>query len=269
MVKSKRNIIIYGTIFLGVLGCFVMYIFLSRNTAYIEVKYEIKYPSDTLFTLQEFSSYVDKVNPLILGKKFTDINLSVYEKNIETYPYISDAEVVNNRGILVVKAIQEKIIARVLNNKDEWFWLAQSGKFVPKTKKNPGRILVINGNINEGYSKDNNISRIKQGKNAENYPSLILAWKIACFVSDDLFWQAQISQIYINEKYQIELIPTVGEHAILFGSVSKHENIDEVIKKKFSYLKRLYEDGFKITGWDRYKLINMKYGREIPCEKRE
>ena len=272
MVKSKRNIIIYTLFAFAVIGCFVSYNILSRNKKYVDIKYQIQYPSDTLFSQQEFSRFISTVYPSsVIGKPFDSVNLSVFEKTIETYPYICDADVINNRGTLLIKATQEKIIAKVLNNKDEWFLLAESGKLVPKTKNNAGRITVINGNINEGYVNNCfvfNVDTLRQNKEEGKYSSLRIAWKIACFVEKNPFWKAQISQIYVNEKQEIELVPTVGEHVVLFGSVYRHENIDEVIKKKFDNLKNLYIDGFKITGWEKYKLINLKYGTEIPCERK-
>lgn len=263
---NRKNIfyVVFAVLFVA---CFVFYALSSGDKKYGKIKYQIEYPSDTLFSEAEFSRYIATVYPSIIGKVFDSVNLSAFEKKVEKYPYISDADVINNRGTLVVKAVQEKIIAKVFNNKDQWFLLAESGKLVPKSKNNAGRIIVINGNISQSYIKDSIIyASDRQGKT--KYFPLHIAWKIACFIEKDPFWKAQIGQIYINDSQEIELVPTVGEHVVLFGSIYKHENMEEVIEEKFDNLKSLYIEGFKITGWDKYKTINLKYGTEIPCEKR-
>ena len=69
-------------------------------------------------------------------------------------------------------------------------------------------------------------------------------------------------------KQEMELIPTIGEHVILFGKISTVKNIDEEIKQRFTNLKNLYIEGFRITGWDKYKSINLKYETRIPCERK-
>ena len=264
---SKKNIIIYSLFAIVFVACFVFYSILSKGKAYKNMVFDIEYLSDTLFTEEEFSQYVVKVHPPIIGKLIDSVNLSIFEREIETFPYISNADVINNRGTLIIKAQQEKIIAKIFNNKNEQFYLAESGKLVPKSKNTAGRLIVINGNIDKQYSnnyfvhKDSNL-----GKNKDFI--LYIVWKMTCFIENDPFWKAQISQIYVSEGQKLELIPTIGEHVILFGDIASAENIDEVIKQRFENLKNLYIDGFKITGWDKYKSINLKFGTEIPCEMR-
>ena len=97
---------------------------------------------------------------------------------------------------------------------------------------------------------------------------MCIVWKMVCFIENDPFWKAQISQIYVNEGQNLELIPTIGEHVILFGNVAFADDIDEAIRQRFENLKNLYVNGFKITGWDKYQSINLKHGTEIPCERR-
>ena len=86
-------------------------------------------------------------------------------------------------------------------------------------------------------------------------------WKLAQFIENDAFWKAQIAQIYINLQQEMELVPVVGDHIILFG---KSKNIEE----KFKNLKYIYTKGFNISGWNKFSSINLKFGNQIPCEKR-
>ncbi|MDR2407378.1 MAG: hypothetical protein LBE13_04605 [Bacteroidales bacterium] len=263
---NKRNTVIYIIFGMIFIGCFVFYTILSKEQKYDKIVYKIEYPSDTLFTEKEFDRYVSKNYPSIVGNPFDSVNLSMLEKRIETYPYISNADVINNRGTLIIKATQDKIIAKIFNNRNEQFFLAESGKLVPKTKNTAGRILVVNGAINRRYAV--NYFVYNEDKNKSKFSTLNLVWRIAIFIEKDPFWKAQISQIYVNDKQELELIPTIGEHVVLFGNVNANENVDAVIKQRFDNLKHLYIEGFKITGWNKYTSINLKYGTEIPCKRK-
>ncbi len=50
------------------------------------------------------------------------------------------------------------------------------------------------------------------------------------------FWSEQIVQIYVNRKGEYELIPRVGAHQILLGSMEQWE-------KKLRNLELLYRQG--------------------------
>ena len=262
---SKKNIILYSLFACIFIACFVFYSILSKDKKYTNMVFDIDYPSDTLFTEKEFSQFVATAYPSIIGQLIDSVDISAFEKKIETYSYISNADVINNRGTLLIKATQEKIIAKIFNNKNEQFYLAESGKLVPKSKNTAGRVIVISGNINKKYEENYFVYKYKE---KTTHSILHILWKMACFIEQDVFWKAQISQIYVNAEQEMELIPTVGEHVILFGNISSAENLEEVITQRFDNLRNLYVDGFKITGWDKYKSINLKYGTEIPCEKR-
>ena len=260
---GTKNIIIYSVFALVFIACFVFYSVLSRDKKYSEIVYRIEYPSDTLFTEKEFSQYVDKICPSIIGRLIDSVELPDLEKKIEKYPYISNADVINNSGTLIIKAEQEKIIAKIFNNKGEQFYLAESGKLVPKSKNTAGRILIANGNISKRYEADFFVTDTLKNKSK----SLLDIFKMACFIENNPFWKAQISQIYINNKQEIELIPTIGDHVILFGNISSADNMNEIIKQRFDYLRILYIEGFKITGWEKHKTINLKYGARVACER--
>ncbi|MDR1878956.1 MAG: hypothetical protein LBQ64_05265 [Bacteroidales bacterium] len=266
--KRKISYILFPCIFIG---CFVVYAYLTKGQRFEQIEYSIEYPSDTLFVKEDFSQYINSHCPVVIGKLFDSVNLSTFEKKVEEYPYISNADVIHNKKTLIVKAKQEKIIAKITNRRGEEFLLAQSGKLVPK-RKNSGRIIVANGNIPNRYVVGYFVGREEtsdKSKGKKNYSPLYTVWKIACFIENDPFWKAQTGQIYVNEKQEIELVPTVGDHIILFGKIALHEDADKTVQQRFDNLKYLYTEGFKITGWERYKLINLKYGTEIPCEKKK
>ncbi len=86
-------------------------------------------------------------------------------------------------------------------------------------------------------------------------------YKFALFLQKDRFWHGQITQIYIHPDKDIELIPRVGNHRIILGSLSDFE-------EKLDDLRLFYERAIPKIGWDKYSQINLKYRNQIVCTKR-
>lgn len=63
----------------------------------------------------------------------------------------------------------------------------------------------------------------------------------------------------MNKSGDMELIPRIGSHTIIFG---KAEDIDI----KFRKLKAMYRVFNKI-GWNLYKSINLKFKDQVICTK--
>jgi cell division protein FtsQ len=68
-------------------------------------------------------------------------------------------------------------------------------------------------------------------------------------------------QIYRSQKGEYELIPRVGAHQIILGTLDDFET-------KLENLQLLYQQGFKQHGWNQYEKINLKYSNQIICTKR-
>jgi len=86
-------------------------------------------------------------------------------------------------------------------------------------------------------------------------------FRLVQFINGSKFWKAQIEQIYINQKKEIELVPRVGNHTIILGSVDD-------LREKFENLEAFYEQGLSKYGWNKYKTINLKFKNQIVCTKR-
>ncbi|MDR0368625.1 MAG: hypothetical protein LBH82_05740 [Bacteroidales bacterium] len=269
-MTKKR--IIYTVFFILLIGCFVVYAILSKDQKYEKIVYKIEYPSDTLFTEKELSRYVEKNCVSVAGMPFDSVNLTAFEKIVDQYPFLEDAHVINNRGTLIIKARQEKIIAKIFTKNNERFLLAASGKMLSSPNSTAGRVVVVNGNISYKHVENYRVKETKDTSvklNRSQYRNTLYSiWRIARFIEDDPFWKAQTGQIYVNANQEIELVPTVGEHVILFGRIKLNEDTDKAIAEKFRHLKDIYTRGFRITGWDKYKTINLKFGTEIPCVKK-
>ena len=81
------------------------------------------------------------------------------------------------------------------------------------------------------------------------------------FVNKDEFWRAQIEQVLIQPKGDLLLLPQVGDYLIEFGKADNY-------KAKFRNLKAVYQQGFKNFGWNKYRVISVKYQNQVVCTKK-
>jgi cell division protein FtsQ len=268
-----KKLVIYIMAILVLAGCFIAYSVLTKNQRYKEVVFEIAYPSDTLFTVADLEVFVKKNCPEVVGQLIDSVSLLDFAKELKKYPFLDTADIVTNQGVVTVKARQEKVIAKVFGKSGNRFYLAKSGKLLPDSSLPAGRVVVANGNIADRYkpnifanAEEKKMDSLKNLKGA--YSTLYTVWKIADYLDKNEFWKAQIGQIYVDDSGDINLITTVGEQCVIFGKILYCEKPSQEVKQRFDNLKSVYKQGFKITGWDKYKTINLKFGQEVPCEKR-
>ena len=86
-------------------------------------------------------------------------------------------------------------------------------------------------------------------------------YKFALFLQENEFWNDQIEQIYVYPDNDIELIPRVGNHRIMLGTLDEFE-------EKLANLKLFYEQAIPKVGWEKYSMINLKYKNQIVCTKK-
>lgn len=195
----------------------------------------------------------------LIGTKHYEIDSYKLEKLIKENPYIKSAEVyVDLKGTVYIEVTQRNPILRIVNFNGESYYLDENGKIMPLSPKYSARVLVANGRIWEPKEL-----RAKLMNSEETYSNILIdrLYGLADFIRNDKFWKSQITQIYIKEDGDIELIPRVGRHVILFGKI---ENTDE----KFMKLWMFYQKGLNNIGWNKYDEINLKYKNQIVCTKK-
>ncbi len=196
-------------------------------------------------------------------RSIKDINLEKIESALLKNPYIFKAEVFSTlEGIVKIKVQQRKPIIRVVNKEGESYYIDNVGKLMPLCDNYTARVPIVTGEIFTKYS-----SSLQMKINTKEHDSTLVKrsimykiFKIADFICKSDFWNAQIDQIAINEKHEIELIPKVGNHLIVFG------DIDEM-QEKFNKLLVFYKKGLNKVGWGRYSIVNLKYKNQVVCTK--
>ena len=81
-------------------------------------------------------------------------------------------------------------------------------------------------------------------------------------VSEDSFWGAEIVQFVADTtsmgEISLRLVPRSGDFIIEFGTLEKRE-------EKLAKLQNFYDDGLSRVGWNRYKVVDVRYNKQVIC----
>jgi cell division protein FtsQ len=184
------------------------------------------------------------------GYPMAEIQTRKLEQELEENPYVRNAEVCKDiSGKLEVRVEQRIPIVRIIPDGKSGFYLDREGHLLPLSKKFIPMIMLVSGHIESPDPEKGLGDQLQE----------IL--QFSQYLSEHPFWSAQIVQIYVDRKGEYELIPRVGAHQILLGSMDQWE-------KKLRNLELLYKQGLSKYGWNTYETINLKYTNQVICSKR-
>jgi len=184
------------------------------------------------------------------GYPMEEINTRELEKLLEKNAYISGAEVSTDvSGRMEIRLVQRIPLVRIMPEGKAGFYLDTEGEVLPLSEQFVPHILLVTGNIG------------KPDESAGVSLQLAEIHRFCTYVTGHPFWREQIVQLYVNRRGEYELIPRVGAHQILMGSMEEWE-------LKLRNLELLYQQGFSAYGWNSYRSINLKYTNQVICTKR-
>ncbi len=199
-----------------------------------------------------------------LGKPVNEINLKEIEHILQESTSVKSSECyITEDGKLHIYVTHRKPVVRIINSNNKGYYLDNEGNIFHLSKHFSPNVLIANGKIREPFD----LSRTKNIYNP--YPDHVSTSSHIIYdlltlvnhINQSNFWRAQFEQIYVNDKYEFELIPRIGAHIILFGNISNYE-------EKLDNLKTLYTESFNKSGWNDYVFINLKFKNQIICSKR-
>ncbi len=201
----------------------------------------------------------------LVGSPVSQINYNNLEQLILKNSSIKDVQVYATvEGEVKTDIVQRKPVVRVYNTAGESFYIDETGSAMPLSSKFASRVIIANGNINESFAGLNlfNVNKIEENDSLASKTMIDDIFTVVNFIDKDKFWKAQIQQIFINEKNDIELVPMVGDHKIILGD---KKDLDS----KFRKLLLLYQKGLSKTGWNQYSIINLKFKNQVICTKKQ
>jgi cell division protein FtsQ len=174
----------------------------------------------------------------LFSKSKSDINLYRIEQEIKNNKMLENAEVFYlPSGVLQVSLVQRVPVARVQDPRGSYY-IDRQGLAMPLSANFTARVLLLTGVDTNDTVKE----------------SFELIEKILA----DPFYKKQIIGLHRKENGDYLLNVRIGNHKVLLGNLI---NIDDKLRK----LKVFYSHHWKKKSLDEYRLINLKYDRQVVC----
>jgi cell division protein FtsQ len=191
-------------------------------------------------------------NADVIGRELRQFRLEKMENKLERNVWIKHAELFfDNNELLQVKITEREPVARIFTSAGASFYIDSSLVRLPLSEKFSARVPVFTGFpiVHSGWTRSDS-SLLQDIKN------------VSQFISGNPFWMAQIAQVDINSAENFEMIPTIGDHIILFGD-------GRDIEKKFRRLYIFYSNVLSKIGWNKYAAINVQFKGQVVATRRE
>ena len=173
------------------------------------------------------------------GVPQNSISLSDIEEKLENIPAIKEAEVsFDLKGELKIDILQRIPLVRIMPPNQKSFYLADDLVRIPSFDVDIARVPVVND-----YLSPEMIKKV---------------YTLSTYVHENAFIDAITEQIFVD-KGDLIIIPKINNQKIVIGDTTD-------IPAKFDKLIDFYVDGLNHIGWDKYRIINLKYKNQIVCK---
>ena len=248
--KKILKITFLVLLFLAV-SAYLLYAFLGMESTNPEeecvgVGVIIDEPDDVLVDSMTVIEILKEKGIEIEGKKMKDINVQLIKSTLEKNPFVISADCYSsNNGMEVGQAklfikLTQTIPVLLVFSDSTYYYVDNQAKIIKTDNLYPKNVLVANGDISKNY--------------------LYELVKLGNYIKHDEFWDNQIEQVFVSmnrmKEREITLIPRVGNHKILLGTIDKYD-------KKLKRLKTFYEKGLGKIGWNKYSILNLKYDNQV------
>ncbi len=211
------------------------------------------YEGNNLLDRKDVETAIDRAFGYNLtGLPIEEIDVSRVERVLKKEPFIKDAEVfIDAKNNVNITLKQRQPVLRVIDVEDFNYYFDKEGHKMPLSVHFTARVPVATGHI-PIYEPDF-LERKKH-----RLKDLFLLTK---YIRNDVFLNALVEQIYVDEKDGFILIPKIGRQKIIIGAF---EDMDT----KKDKLKLYYKEGMPYSGWQKYRTINLTYKDQVVCKRK-
>lgn len=185
------------------------------------------------------------------GQAIGELNLNTLEKYLETIRWIKQVELfLDNAQVLQVKIEQRIPIARIFTASGNSFYIDKEGLQLPLKQLTVLRLPVF--------------TNFPSDQEKLSKPDSLLLNDILHFtqaVATDSFFMAQTAQVNIATNGDFELVPSVGDHLVLIGSV---ENLEDKLNRLYTFYKKVWVQ----SGLNAYQVIDCRFDNQIIALKK-
>jgi cell division protein FtsQ len=185
------------------------------------------------------------------GMPIGDVNLNTLEKYLQTIRWVKNVELfLDNTQSLQVRIEQRIPIARIFTASGNSFYIDKEGLQLPLKQLTVLRLPVF--------------TNFPSDQEKLSKPDSLLLNDVLHFtkaVSTDSFFMAQTAQVNIANNGDFELVPSVGDHLVLIGSV---ENIEDKLNRLYTFYKKVWVQ----SGLNAYQVIDCRFDNQIVALKK-
>jgi cell division protein FtsQ len=162
-------------------------------------------------------------------------------------------------GSLHVFVDQRNPVLRVIPDEGGDYFMDEDGFMFRRRNLYTPRLHIVEGNINVTPAMLDSVSVLDT-----TIKNTILkdVYHFVNYINSDNFWSAQIDQISVDSRNEIDLIPRVGNHLIHLGTFENY-------KGKLRNLQAFYDKILPEVGWNKYSNIDLEFKDQIVCKKRQ
>ena len=179
------------------------------------------------------------------------VNLNTLEKYLQTIRWVKNVELfLDNTQSLQVRIEQRIPIARIFTASGNSFYIDKEGLQLPLKQLTVLRLPVF--------------TNFPSDQQKLSKPDSLLLNDILHFtkaVATDSFFMAQTAQVNIATNGDFELVPSVGDHLVLIGSV---ENIEDKLNRLYTFYKKVWVQ----SGLNAYQVIDCRFDNQIVALKK-
>jgi cell division protein FtsQ len=185
------------------------------------------------------------------GMPIEKINLTQLEQFIEKTEWVKNAEFfINNKLVLEVKIEQRIPIARIFTASGASFYIDDEGWRLPLKQ-----LTVLNLPVFTGFPTD-------QPKLSK--PDSTLLKEVLFFaktIQKDSFFMAQVAQVNIEPNGTFQMVPTLGDHLVLLGSI---DQLEDKLNRLFTFYKKVWVG----SGVNAYHFIDCRFDHQVVALKK-
>jgi len=187
------------------------------------------------------------------GKALKEIDLTNIHKILAGENYIKSVDKVHILGTkLQIEITLYDILLEIKTATGDKFLLDMNGIYLPYSPKVENDVIFASGNIPNTFKNKETVTL----ENTELYE----LFTVASLIHADPFYNALFKKMYVNEKQEIILTPSVGNTPVLFGTMQDAEH-------KLKVLKRMYEDVMPYTPEDKFAQLDVRFKNRIVATK--
>ena len=222
----------------------------SKKVSQIQVEL-VGETTKALFMDENEITQILKDQGITKGTIVESINLTSIEQELEKIRWIKNAELfINNQQLLEVKIQQRIPIARVFTVAGNSFYIDDQGWRLPLKQLTVLRLPVFTG-----FPTD---------QDKLSAPDSLLLKEVLFFsntIKTDSFFTAQIAQVNIGPNGDFQMVPSLGDHTVLIGSV---DNLADKLNRLYTFYKKVWVQ----SGINAYQVLDCRFDGQIVALKK-